>query len=128
LPIIVVGVLSRVAPHLWGALLLVDVAALAVVAWRRWSPLVVLGLSALVFVSFVGLWFVGFLFDSCGDAHGASLLKGFGAAALALTIGTWGVHGGRRTFWALPAGVAAAAVWIALVAHLWPGASGSCLR
>ena len=102
---------------------------LAFVAWRLWSPLVVLGLAALVFVSLFVVWFAEIvLFDSCGEAHLASIVKGIGAGAVALTTGAWGIRGGRRAFWALPAGLALAGLWIAGVEHVWPGGSGACLN
>ena len=47
---------------------------------------------------------------------------------VSLGIGTWSLHGARRTWWGLPAAVLAGAVVVSLVATLATGSTGACLE
>src|SRR3954453_1820741 len=113
----------------WGVVpFLVDVAALAVVAWRLWSPLVVLTVCVLSLASAVVFWMITVAGGTCGGRDLAGVLEWAGGLALGLPIAIWGVRRGRWAFVAVPAAWVAAACWFVLVAHLVPGGAGGCFE
>ena len=109
-------------------LLAADLLVLVAVAVFLWSPLVVLA-AAVVSGILAGIfWLIVAASDTCGDSTAATVVEFAGGALLALAVGTWGVRRGPRALWAIPVGWVAAAVWIAVWAHLIPGGAGGCFE
>ena len=89
-----------------------DVAALAVVAWRLWSPLTVFGAACVSVAGAVAFFLITVAGGACG---GSTALAWSGGVALALPLGTWGARRGAWVFAAVPAGWILAALWFVLV-------------
>jgi hypothetical protein len=98
---------------------------LALLAWRRWSPLVVLGVAVTSCVGFAAFFLVAPL-DSCGDSRVAGLVEEIGALAIGALLGIWGIRRGPHALWSFLAAWVLAGGWIVLWAHLLPGGSGAC--
>jgi hypothetical protein len=106
----------------------VDVAALIVIAWRRWSPSIVLAAAVLSCVCAVVYFFAVAAAGTCGDSTLAGAVDWIGAVAIALAVGAWGVRGGIRFVWRFPLAWLVAAMWVGAWAHVIPGGSGACFN
>jgi hypothetical protein len=113
----------------WGfPALAVDVAALGVVAWLRWSPLVVLGAALLSLGGSIVFVFITAAGQICGDSGYADPVSWIGGVTLAVPLGALGVRRGPWALAAIPAGWAVAGAWFVLVAHVVPGGTGGCFE
>jgi len=126
LPYVLLQVLAGAGAS-WLAALVVALAVLVHHAWRRSSPLVVLGAAVEVALAEVLVFVALVIGETCGSGTASAVVRWAGAAPLALGIGAWGVRGGPRLLWAPALGVVAAGAWILLVAHVVPGGAGACV-
>ena len=101
---------------------------LAVLAVRWWSPLAVLGASAVSLVGAFAFFLITASSNTCGDSTAAVVVAWIGGVALAVPLGAWGVRHGSRVFAAIPAGWVAAAFWFVIAAHLVHGGTGGCFE
>jgi hypothetical protein len=106
----------------------VDVAALVVIAWKRWSPSIVLAAAVLSCLCAVVYFFAVAAAETCGDSTLAGAVEWIGAVVIALAVGAWGVRGGMRFVWRFPLAWLVAAVWVGTWAHVVPGGSGGCFN
>jgi hypothetical protein len=98
---------------------------LVLVAWRRWSPLVVLGVAVTSCLGFAAFFLIASL-DSCGDSRVAGYVEWIGALAIGAMLGLWGLRRGPHALWAFLVAWVVAGGWIVLWAHLLPRGSGAC--
>jgi hypothetical protein len=128
LPWAILAALDTTLGGEWVTPLIVDLAALIVIAVRRWSPLVVLAVALLSIGAAIVAWFVIAAGETCGDSRAATVVEWVGAVPLALALGSWGALRGRRALAAIPAGWLLAGVWVLVIAHVVHGGAGPCFE